>query len=107
MAILPDHVRESFAPGTEHGGHDADGRGLRDLQWTWDPDPTDETYLVDYAFLLRAADGTVTVAYDRHVEGLFSRVQWLQWLAEAGLDAHSAVDSFGRMIFLARRRDPR
>jgi SAM-dependent methyltransferase len=106
VAIIPDHVRESFAPGTDHGGHDADGRGLRYLQWTWDPDPADETYLVDYAFLLRAADGTVTAAYDRHVEGLFSRAQWLQWLAEAGLDARSAVDSFGRVIFLGRRRDP-
>jgi SAM-dependent methyltransferase len=102
VAILPDHIRETFAPGTEHGGHDAEGRGLRYLEWTWDPDPRDETYVVDYAFLLRAADGTVAVEHDRHVEGLFTRRQWLHWLAEAGLNAQSAVDSFGRVIFFGR-----
>jgi SAM-dependent methyltransferase len=104
VAILPDHIRETFTPGTDQGGHDAaDGRGLRYLEWTWDPDSTDETYLVDYAFLLRASDGTVTMVHDRHVEGLFARAQWLQWLAEAGLDAQSALDSSGREIFLGTR----
>jgi trans-aconitate methyltransferase len=105
VAIVPDHVRETFAPGTSHGGHDdADGRGLRYLEWTWDPDPADDTYLVDYAFLLRAADGTVTVAHDRHEEGLFARARWLQWLTEAGLDTRNVVDSFGREVFLGTRR---
>ena len=101
VAVLPDFVRETFAPDTDHGGHDApDGRGLRYLEWTWDPDPADDTYLVDYAFLLRAGDGTVTVAYDRHVEGLFSRARWLAWFAEAGLIARSSVDPWGRDVFL-------
>jgi SAM-dependent methyltransferase len=105
VAVIPDHVRETFAPGTDHGGHDAvDGRGLRYLEWCWDPDPDDDTYLVDYAFLLRAADGTVTVAYDRHVEGLFAHAQWMQWLADVGLAARSSVDLFGREIFLGSRR---
>ena len=32
VAVLPDFVRETFAPGTDHGGHDAaDGRGLRSI----------------------------------------------------------------------------
>ncbi|MGH7528060.1 MAG: class I SAM-dependent methyltransferase, partial [Gemmatimonadales bacterium] len=101
VAVLPDFVRETFAPRTEHDGHDAaDGRGLRYLEWVWDPDPTDDTYLVDYAFLLRAGDGTVTVAYDRHVEGLFARARWLQWFAEAGLPARSSLDPWGRDIFV-------
>jgi SAM-dependent methyltransferase len=101
VAVLPDFVRETFVPGTDHGGHDAeDGRGLRYLEWAWDPDPSDDTYLVDYAFLLRTSDGSVTVAHDRHVEGLFSRVQWLGWFAEAGILTHGTVDSFGREIFL-------
>ena len=101
VAVLPDFVRETFAPDTDHGGHDApDGRGLRYLEWTWDPDPADDTYLVDYAFLLRAGDGTVTVAYDRHVEGLFSRARWLAWFAEAGLVARSSMDPWGRDVFL-------
>ncbi|MGH7517067.1 MAG: class I SAM-dependent methyltransferase [Gemmatimonadales bacterium] len=105
VVVLPDFVRESFAPATDCGGYDAvDGRGLRYLEWAWDPDPADDTYLVDYALLLRARDGTVTVAHDRHVEGLFARTQWLQWFAEAGLPARSSLDSFGREIFLGTRR---
>jgi hypothetical protein len=56
--VLPDCVRETFAPGTEEGGHDAsDGRGLRYLEWCWDPDPNDDTYLVDYAFDLARESG--------------------------------------------------
>jgi SAM-dependent methyltransferase len=101
VAVLPDFVRETFVPGTDHGGHDAeDGRGLRYLEWAWDPDPSDDIYLVDYAFLLRTGDGSVTVAHDRHVEGLFSRAQWLGWFAEAGILAHGTLDSFGREVFV-------
>lgn len=107
VAVLPDYVRETFAPGTDCDGHDApDGRGFRYLEWRWDPDPADNTYLVDYAFLRRTSDGGVRVTHDRHVEGLFSRTQWLGWFAEAGLPAISAVDSSGREIFLGTR-EPR
>jgi len=97
--FAPDFVRETFRPGSDHGGHDgADGRGLRYLAWMWDPDPTDATYQVDYAFLLREADGTTRVVHDRHVEGLFSKAEWMRLLGEAGFDPravsyrHSEVD---------------
>ncbi len=86
--FCPDYIRETFAEDTEHGGHDADGRGLRYLAWTWDPDPSDTTYTVDYAYLLRDADGTVRTLRDRHVEGLFRRTEWMAWLAEAGFAPH-------------------
>ncbi len=105
VAILPDFVRETFEPGTGHGGHDgSDGRGLRYLEWAWDPDPTDDTYQVEYAFLLRASDGTVTAAHDRHVEGLFARARWLHWFAEAGIPAHRSLDPWGRDVFVGTRR---
>jgi hypothetical protein len=105
VAVLPDHVRETFVSGTDHGGHDAaDGRGLRYLEWAWDPDPSDDTYIVDYAFLLRASNGTVTVAHDRHVEGLFARAQWLQWFGEAGIPARSSLDPWGRDVFVGTRQ---
>jgi SAM-dependent methyltransferase len=104
VAVLPDYIRENFVEGTDHDGHDtADGRGLRYLEWRHDPDPTDDTYIVDYAFLLKAPDGTTTVAHDRHVEGLFSRAQWLEWFAQAGIPAQSAVDSSAREIFIGTR----
>ncbi len=104
VAVLPDYVRETFAPETDHGGNDADdGRGLRYLEWIWDPDPSDDTYTVDYAFLLRAADGTVRVEHDRHVEGLFARGQWLRWFAEAGFSARSEIDPWERDVFIGTR----
>jgi hypothetical protein len=82
--FAPDHVRETFRPSTDHGGHDGPDRSLRFLAWTWDPDPADKTYVVDYAYLLRDRDGSVRVERDRHVEGLFPRATWLALLTEAG-----------------------
>lgn len=104
--FCPDHVRENFTAGTQHGGHDGVGRSLRYLEWTWDPDPSDSTYVVDYAFLLRDTDGTVRVEHDRHVEGLFARADWLRFLAEAGFTprvvpfGHSQVEAGTCEIFV-------
>ena len=107
VVVLPDHIRETFTPGTDHGGHDApDGRGLRYLEWVWDPNPGDDTYTVEYAFLLRASDGSVRVVHDRHIEGLFTRSQWLAWFDEAGLPASSSPDPFGREIFIGIKTLP-
>lgn len=83
--LAPDFVQETFEPVTEHGGTDGgDGRGLRYLEWTWDPDPSDDTYLTDFAYLLREKDGTVRVEQDRHTCGLFPRSSWLRLIEEAG-----------------------
>ena len=104
IVIVPDHVRETFEPETSHGGEDApDGRGLRYLQWSWDPDPGDTTFEVAYAFLLREGDGSVRVESDRHVEGLFPRSAWLTWLREAGFDAVSRLDPWQRDVFSGRK----
>jgi SAM-dependent methyltransferase len=84
--FAPDHVLETFRAGTSHGGADGADRALRYLEWTWDPDPTDSSYCVDYAYVLHLADGSVRVEYDRHVEGLFPRQTWLDLLAGAGFD---------------------
>jgi len=86
--FVPDCTRETFAPGTKQGGHDgADGRALRYLEWTCDPDPNDTSYTVDFAILLREADGSVRVEHDRHVFGVFPRETWLRLLGEAGFRA--------------------
>lgn len=88
--FVPDYTGETFQPGTQCGGHDgADGRGLRYLEWTWDPDPDDTCYNVEFALLLREADGSVRVEQDRHVFGLFSRDDWLCLLREAGFQPHA------------------
>jgi hypothetical protein len=84
VLFAPDHVRENFRPSTDHGGEDDGMRGLRYLEWTWDPDPTDTTYIVDYAYLFRESDGSVRAEHDRHVAGLFGRGDWLRLLRNAG-----------------------
>ena len=107
--FAPDYVRENFKASTEHGGHDDQTRGLRYLEWTWDPDPSDGTYVADYAYLLRSSDGTVQVEHDRHVEGLFSRDVWLRLLSEVGFDGrsvpfeHSELEPGSHEVFVAKR----
>lgn len=87
--FAPDHIRETFRPSTDCGGHDGEGRALRYLEWTWDPGPDDCTYTVDYVYVLREQDGGASVEQDRHIEGLFSESEWLRMLREAGFDARS------------------
>ncbi|GIL05165.1 MAG: class I SAM-dependent methyltransferase [Burkholderiaceae bacterium] len=102
--VLPDCVRETFAPGTSTGGEDGpDGRGLRYLEWSWDPDPNDDTFEVAYALLLREADGAVRVELDRHRCGLFARATWLRLFEHAGFAASSRIDRWGRDVFVAKR----
>lgn len=85
--FLPDATRETLREATRHGGHDGDGRALRYLEWTRDHDPTDSTYEVDYLVALREGDAPVRVVQDSHVEGVFARDDWLDWLRETGFDA--------------------
>lgn len=101
--FVPDHVRETFKPITDHDARDGeDGRALRVLEWQYDPDPTDSTYLAHYAFLLREGD-EVSFEHDTHVCGLFARADWLEWLNEAGFRASSVIDQFGRDVFVATK----
>jgi SAM-dependent methyltransferase len=86
VLFAPDYVRETFRPSTDHGGCDGPERALRYLEWVWDPDPTDTTYLADYAYLLREGDGSIRVERDRHVEGLFAREDWVRLLTAAGFE---------------------
>jgi SAM-dependent methyltransferase len=107
--FAPDALRETFRTETSHGGHDGETHGLRYLSWTWDPDPADSTYVVDYAYLLRTPDGAVRAEHDRHVEGLFSRADWLRLLSEAGFEPavvrfdHSELEPGSYELFIARR----
>jgi SAM-dependent methyltransferase len=95
--FAPDFTRETFLAGTSHGGYDGDSRSLRYLEWTWDPEPSDDTYLTDFAYLLRDETGELNVISDRHVLGLFSRSQWLQTIAAAGFLPQSAPYPFNEI----------
>jgi len=106
--FVPDHVRETFRDSTCHGGHDSHERGLRYLEWTWDPYPDDTTYLVDFAYMLRDEKGEIRVEADRHQLGLFPHADWLRIIGSVGFEPraipfeHSEVDP-GSHVFLGLR----
>lgn len=84
--FCPDYVSETFRTGTAHGGHDGDGRSMRYLDWTFDPDPDDDTYVVDMIYVMREGDDDPQVVSERWIEGLFSRDRWLALLREVGFE---------------------
>jgi SAM-dependent methyltransferase len=102
----PDCVRETLCESTELEEGDEGGRSLRCLMWTWDPDPTDDTYLVDFAFLLR--DGvTVRAVHEQHIEGVFARSTWLEILGSVGYEVENVPpDAQGRPVELFLCRKP-
>ncbi|MGH6816690.1 MAG: class I SAM-dependent methyltransferase [Hyphomicrobiaceae bacterium] len=83
--FLPDDVKDTFRNSTTCGGHDAgDGRGVRYLEWTSDPDPSDTTIVMEFALLIREAGKAVRVEHDTHLLGLFDRATWRRHMRSAG-----------------------
>jgi SAM-dependent methyltransferase len=107
VMVLPDSVLETLdldVDTVSTGGEDApDGRGLRYMEWSWDPDPADTEYITTYAFVVRHADGRVEVEGDVHHNGVFPQATWLELLAEAGFVVTSRVDPWNRHVFTGRR----
>lgn len=101
--VVPDHVRETFQPETEHGGSDGEARSLRYLEWTYDPDVTDSTYTTEYVYLLRENHRPVQVEHESHTCGLFPRAEWMALLRKVGFGPEIASDPYGRDVFVARR----
>ena len=105
--FAPDYVRETFRERVEVHQNDEGDRSLRCLDWTWDPDPTDDTFVTEYALLLRER-GSVRAVHDRHVEGLFSRATWRRILEAAGYGVDSVPrpfdDEMTDEMFVCRRR---
>lgn len=89
--FAPDHIRETFRPTTDCGGHDGPRRALRYVEWLWEPDGADTSYTQDFAYLLRESDDSVRVEHDRHLMGLFDRASWLNALREVGFHSHAVV----------------
>jgi trans-aconitate methyltransferase len=107
--FMPDQIGETFVEETDHGGQDgADGRAVRFLDWSWDPDPSDTSISVAYVFVLRGADGSVDVVHETHRLGLFGRDVWLRLLTDAGFAAREVTevtteDRPPRQLFLGHR----
>ncbi len=105
VVIAPDFTRELFEPSTSHEGvDDPSGRGVRFLEWVWDPDESDSTVRAEYVYALRDESGDVEVVHDPHEVGIFPRDTWLGLLESVGLEPDSVMDPDGREIFLGSRR---
>lgn len=106
LIVLPDHVAETFEPRVVTGGHDArDGsaRGLRYMAWTHAPKIGTTAHDLDFAIMLRVADGSVEVFHDRHRLGIFPRAAWREAFIAAGFSPPSVHnDPWHREVFIAR-----
>lgn len=108
--VVPDVTRETFEPGTDISGSDGEhGEGIRLLEWTHDVPPDSPTFAVDYAFVIRERDGSVSSFVETHRMGVFSEPTWLARLNAAGLDARVVIertteDRAPRRMFVATRR---
>ena len=103
--FVPTTSPSGSGPGPSSGGHDGPDRALRYVEWVWDPDPDDTTYVVDFAYLLRDETGAVRCEQDRHVCGLFPRATWLKLIEAAGFrtSTHVAQDDPDLPIEVLRR----
>jgi len=107
--LVPDYVKERFEPHIGSGGHDGVNRALRYLEWAWDPDPDDLTYISDFAYLLRDETGNVRCEQDRHICGLFPRATWIAVLERAGFEmrvhlTHDDEEPAGAELFVCRAK---
>ena len=105
--VMPDVVRETFVSLTTHGGHDGetgDGRRIRYIEWTFDADPLDTTYTVDFAYLLRESNQPVRVVHDTHTFGIFPRDTWLRLLRDTGFEPRAVPDAWGREVFIGQKQ---
>jgi hypothetical protein len=103
---MPDVIRETFVSLTTHGGHDSeagDGRSIRYIEWTFDLDPSDTTYTVDFAYLLREPNRPLRVVHDTHAFGIFPRDTWLNLLRATGFEPRAVADPWGREVFAGKK----
>jgi trans-aconitate methyltransferase len=108
--FVPDHTTETFEPDHDVSGGDGDdGRSVRFLEWTRDPDPDDTWVETDYVFVLRDGAGLVDVVHETHRTGLFPTDTWVRLLAGVGFEPElvpevTSEDRPPRTFFAATRR---
>ena len=103
VLFVPDYVKETFKSSTQHGGHDGHSRSARYLSWTYDPDPNDTTYVMDFAYLLRDKDGSVKSQTDHHILGIFSQYDWLNLMSDVGFEPKIIPDPFDRLLIMGTK----
>ena len=107
--FVADAYRETFSEDTSCGGSDGpDGRGVRYLEWTFDPDPSDTLTCTQYTFVTRELDGSLSTSSETHVCGLFPQSTWVQLLEAQGFSVSVVTEQTSderepRRLLLARR----
>ncbi|MCA9626539.1 MAG: class I SAM-dependent methyltransferase [Myxococcales bacterium] len=81
--FAPDCFAESFQEDTVCWESGDAVRQLRCTEWSWDPEPGDCWFAVEYAVLLREA-GRVSAYHEQQRNGLFPRETWRRLLEGAG-----------------------
>ena len=102
-------MQETFHEETNLGGTDREGRGVRFLEWRFDPDPKDHRITVALSYSFREKEG-VSFSQDTFPLGLFPSSEWLELLEETGFASQivlSTLPSTGeeRVLFLGTLRE--
>lgn len=100
--FMPDWVRDSYEPATEHGGSDDGSRGVRYLEWDRAIEADGHTVKTDYIIVTR--DGSdVRVDHDVHTLGIFPRATWMRLLADVGFTSERIDGAQGLDVFIGTR----
>lgn len=97
--FAPDHTLETFHPSTRHGGSDRGDRSLRYLEWTWERNPQDNTYITLMVYQMRQGKELVGCVEECHSYGLFSKDDWLKFLIAAGFKPRSLLFEYSSVEF--------
>jgi SAM-dependent methyltransferase len=84
VLVVPDFFKETFKPAVELHGHDLGKKGIRYLEWRFDPSSRDTKCECHFAYVLKYPAGKVRVEHDRHIMGLFPRAVWVKSLEQTG-----------------------
>lgn len=110
--FVPDVLKETFVPYTDHGGSDAgnneDVLGIRYLEWVHDPDPVDTTFVMEFVYLVheKGENGEMLsrTCNDKHTCGIFPRETWLKLMREVGFMPEILHDDNEREVFVGHVR---
>ncbi len=81
--FCPDWTLEDYEPGTNTGGTDGEGRGMRYMEWNH-PGVEGTSCQTDIVYLLRHENGEVSAEHDHVRLGVFPEETWQNALQEAG-----------------------
>ena len=103
--FLPDWVRDSYRPHSEHGGSDEGDRSLRYLEWDRHIEPDGHTVKADYVIVTREGDDDISMLHEVHTLGIFPRATWLDLLSGIGFEPRHVIGEVGLDIFIGFRPD--